>query len=67
LKRSDSFHSYNVNFIGWSFQLIPGDELSVTLKHIGMIAQPMTVYAFTGQGSQDPGMGMEPSDFLHVV
>ena len=23
------------------------------------VAQPTTVYAFTGQGSQEPGMGME--------
>ena len=64
--------------------VIPGDELTVDLKHIGMkngkmilkvtttnqrgekvieggaeVAQPATVYAFTGQGSQEPGMGME--------
>jgi fatty acid synthase subunit alpha, fungi type len=64
--------------------VIPGDELSVTLKHIGMkngvmvlsvtttnqrskkvldggadAAQSTTMYAFTRQGSQEPGMGME--------
>lgn len=72
---------YNVNFVG---MVIPGDELTVNLKHVGMkngkmilkvtttnqrgekvleggaeVAQPATVYAFTGQGSQEPGMGME--------
>ncbi len=64
--------------------VLPGDELNVKLRHIGMrdgnmvvkvetfntrgekvldgtadVAQPTTVYAFTGQGSQEPGMGME--------
>jgi len=64
--------------------ILPGDELSVNIKHIGMhdgnmlvkvqtsnsqgekvleglaeVAQPATVYVFTGQGSQEPGMGME--------
>lgn len=77
----DRVLSYNVSFVG---MVIPGDELSVNLKHIGMrdgamvlqvtttnqrgekvleggaeVAQPTTVYAFTGQGSQEPGMGME--------
>ncbi len=73
--------SYNVNFVG---MVLPGDELTVQLKHIGMregalvlkvettnqrgekvlegtaeVAQPTTAYVFTGQGSQEPGMGME--------
>lgn len=64
--------------------VLPGDELKVNLRHIGMrngnlvvkvetvnqrgekvlngtaeVAQPTTVYVFTGQGSQEPGMGME--------
>jgi fatty acid synthase subunit alpha, fungi type len=64
--------------------VLPGDELTVKLRHIGMrngnmavkvesfnqrgekvldgsaeVAQPTTVYVFTGQGSQEPGMGME--------
>jgi fatty acid synthase subunit beta len=76
-----SIHSYNVSFIG---MVLPGDELTVVVKHIGMrdgniivnitttnavgekvlegtaeVAQPSTVYVFTGQGSQEPGMGMD--------
>ena len=64
--------------------ILPGDELHVKIKHVGMrdgnlvvnvetsnnrgekvlvgtaeVAQPTTVYVFTGQGSQEPGMGME--------
>jgi fatty acid synthase subunit alpha len=64
--------------------VLPGDELTVTVKHIGMwdgnivvnftisnvagekvlegtaeVAQPSTVYVFTGQGSQEPGTGMD--------
>lgn len=64
--------------------VLPGDELKVTIKHVGMrdgnmavniktenqrgekviegtaeVAQPNTVYVFTGQGSQEPGMGMD--------
>lgn len=64
--------------------VLPGDDLKVTLRHIGMregnivvqvetandhgekvlqgtaeIAQPTTVYVFTGQGSQEQGMGMD--------
>lgn len=64
--------------------VLPGDELKVRIKHVGMrdgnivvnvqttnqrgekvldgtaeVAQPTTVYVFTGQGSQEPGMGME--------
>lgn len=64
--------------------VLPGDELQVKLKHVGMrngdmvikvttlnangekviegtaeVAQPTTVYVFTGQGSQEPGMGMD--------
>ena len=64
--------------------VLPGDEVSVKLSHIGMkdgnmvvkvettnqrgekiiqgtteVAQPPTVYVFTGQGSQEPGMGMD--------
>jgi fatty acid synthase subunit alpha, fungi type len=74
-------HSYNVNFVG---MVLPGDELTVKIKHIAMrdgnfvvgvstinqrgervlegtaeVAQPTTVYAFTGQGSQEQGMGMD--------
>ena len=64
--------------------VLPGEELHVKIKHIGMrqgnmvvkvetyndrdvkvlegtaeVAQPPTSYVFTGQGSQEPGMGME--------
>lgn len=64
--------------------VLPGEQLNVKLKHIGMrdgnlvinvetfnergdkvlegsaeVAQPTTGYVFTGQGSQEPGMGME--------
>ena len=64
--------------------VLPGEELYVKIKHIGMrqgnlvvkvetfndrdvkvlegtaeVAQPPTAYVFTGQGSQEPGMGME--------
>jgi fatty acid synthase subunit alpha, fungi type len=64
--------------------VLPGDERSVKLRHIGMrdgnivvnietsnaqgekviqgsaeVSQPNTVYVFTGQGSQEPGMGMD--------
>ena len=64
--------------------VLPGDELKVEIKHIGMrngnlvvrvttsnadgektlegtaeVAQPTTAYVFTGQGSQEPGMGMD--------
>jgi fatty acid synthase subunit alpha len=71
---------YDVKFIG---MVLPGDELTVTIKHVGMrdgnivvdvetrnsngekvlegsaqVSQPRTVYVFTGQGSQEPGMGM---------
>ncbi|KAF8656258.1 hypothetical protein AX16_002694 [Volvariella volvacea WC 439] len=74
-------HAYNVSFVG---MIIPGDELKVKIRHIGMrdgnivvkvettngqgekvlegtaeVAQPTTVYVFTGQGSQEPGMGMD--------
>ncbi|TFK27788.1 fatty acid synthetase alpha subunit [Coprinopsis marcescibilis] len=73
--------AYDVNFVG---MVIPGDELTVKLRHVGMrdgnisvkietvnsqgdkvllgsaeVAQPSTVYVFTGQGSQEPGMGMD--------
>ena len=79
--RPERVSSYNVNFVG---MVLPGDELTVQLKHIGMregalvlkvettnqrgekvlegtaeVAQPTTAYVFTGQGSQEPGMGME--------
>jgi fatty acid synthase subunit beta len=80
------FHSYDVNFVG---MVIPGDDLEVKLRHIGMrdgnivvgiettnsrgekvltgsaeVSQSTTVYvfkasSFTGQGSQEPGMGMD--------
>jgi len=64
--------------------VLPGEELTVTLRHAGMadgnlvvkvetknsngdkviegtaeVTQPTTAYVFTGQGSQEPGMGME--------
>ena len=64
--------------------VLPGEELHVKIKHIGMrqgnmvvkvetyndcdmkvlegtakVTQPPTTYVFTGQGSQEPGMGME--------
>ena len=72
---------YNVNFVG---MVLPGDELTVKLRHVGMregnivvniethnsrsekviqgsaeVAQPTTAYVFTGQGSQEQGMGMD--------
>ncbi|KAG8889684.1 3-oxoacyl-[acyl-carrier-protein] synthase [Tulasnella sp. 332] len=72
---------YDVSFVG---MVLPGDELSVKLKHIGMndglmdikvetfnqrgekvvdgtasVEQAPTVYVFTGQGSQEAGMGMD--------
>ena len=76
-----SFYRYDVKFVG---MVLPGDELTVKLRHIGMrdgnivvnietsnargekviqgsaeVSQPNTVYVFTGQGSQEPGMGMD--------
>jgi len=64
--------------------VLPGEELIVKIRHVGMrdgnivvkietnngrgekvlegsaeVAQPNTVYVFTGQGSQEPGMGMD--------
>ena len=64
--------------------VLPGEELHVKIKHIGMrrgnmvvkvetyndrdvkvlegtaeVAQPPTAYVFTGQGSQEPGIGIE--------
>ncbi|CAK5268309.1 unnamed protein product [Mycena citricolor] len=73
--------AYNVSFVG---MVIPGEELTVKIKHIGMrdgnivvnivtanengdkvlegsaeVSQPTTVYVFTGQGSQEAGMGMD--------
>jgi fatty acid synthase subunit alpha len=70
-----------VAFVG---MVLPGDELTVNIRHVGMrngnmavkietvnqrgekvlegsaeVAQPTSVYVFTGQGSQEPGMGME--------
>jgi fatty acid synthase subunit beta len=64
--------------------VLPGDELSVKIRHVGMrdgnivvdivtsnargekvlegsaeVLQPTTVYVFTGQGSQEAGMGMD--------
>src|ERR1700733_11236311 len=64
--------------------VLPGDELKVNIRHVGMrdgnivvkietindrgekvlegsaeVAQSTTVYVFTGQGSQEPGMGMD--------
>ncbi|KAI0787467.1 fatty acid synthase [Fomes fomentarius] len=79
--KPDRVVAYDVNFVG---MVLPGDELQVKIKHIGMrngnfvvnvetvnsrgekmlagtaeVAQPTTVYVFTGQGSQEPGMGMD--------
>ncbi|KAJ7285205.1 fatty acid synthase [Mycena rebaudengoi] len=73
--------AYNVSFVG---MVLPGDELSVKIRHVGMrdgnivvnvitsntrgekvlegsaeVLQPTTVYVFTGQGSQEAGMGMD--------
>ncbi|KAH8117927.1 fatty acid synthase [Phellopilus nigrolimitatus] len=79
--RPDRVLSYDVSFVG---MVLPGDELKVDIKHVGMrngnivvkistsnsagdkviegsaeVAQPTTAYVFTGQGSQEPGMGMD--------
>lgn len=79
--RPDRVLSYEVSFVG---MVLPGDQLSVDIKHTGMrggnlvvkvttlnsegtkvlegtaeVAQPTTAYVFTGQGSQEPGMGMD--------
>ncbi|PWY99602.1 hypothetical protein BCV70DRAFT_109981 [Testicularia cyperi] len=73
--------SFEANFVG---MVLPGDELSVKLRHIAQrdgnkvikvetfnqngdkvidgqaeVKQPATVYVFTGQGSQEQGMGMD--------
>ncbi|KAJ7067175.1 fatty acid synthase [Mycena amicta] len=73
--------AYDVSFVG---MVIPGDELNVKIRHVGMrdgnivvnivtsnargekvlegsaeVSQPTTVYVFTGQGSQEQGMGMD--------
>ncbi|EGN98830.1 hypothetical protein SERLA73DRAFT_168429 [Serpula lacrymans var. lacrymans S7.3] len=78
---ADRVVAYDVTFVG---MVLPGDELRVKIRHIGMrdgnmvvkvetinqrdekvlegsaeVAQPATVYVFTGQGSQEPGMGMD--------
>ena len=64
--------------------VLPGEELTVNLRHVGMrdgnivvkvetvnalgeevlegsaeVSQPTTAYVFTGQGSQEPGMGID--------
>ncbi|KAH7884386.1 hypothetical protein F5I97DRAFT_1968464 [Phlebopus sp. FC_14] len=77
----DRVIAYDVAFVG---MVLPGDDLHVKIRHIGMrdgnmvvkvetlnqrdekvlegtaeIAQATTVYVFTGQGSQEPGMGMD--------
>ncbi|KAF7965824.1 hypothetical protein HWV62_41719, partial [Athelia sp. TMB] len=77
----DRVIAYNVNFVG---MVLPGDELSVQIRHTGMrnghmvikietsndrgekvlegsaeVEQPTTAYVFTGQGSQEAGMGMD--------
>lgn len=74
-------YSYDVSFVG---MVLPGDRLSVNIRHVGMrdgnivvkvetvnalgkkvlegsaeVSQPTTAYVFTGQGSQEPGMGMD--------
>ncbi|KAK0543649.1 hypothetical protein OC845_006016 [Tilletia horrida] len=73
--------SFEANFLG---MVLPGDMLTVRLRHIAMrsghkvvkvetfnqrdekvlegsaeIMQPPTAFVFTGQGSQEPGMGMD--------
>ncbi|KAF5389975.1 hypothetical protein D9757_013855 [Collybiopsis confluens] len=73
--------AYDVSFVG---MVLPGEELTVNIRHIGMrdgnivvkietvnalgekviegtaeVSQPTTAYVFTGQGSQEPGMGMD--------
>ncbi|KAG2076495.1 hypothetical protein BDR04DRAFT_694370 [Suillus decipiens] len=77
----DRVVAYDVSFVG---MILPGDELKVNIRHVGMrdgnmvvkvetlnqreekvlegtaeVAQATTVYVFTGQGSQEPGMGMD--------
>ncbi|KAF8843701.1 hypothetical protein BDN67DRAFT_963867 [Paxillus ammoniavirescens] len=77
----DRVIAYHVSFVG---MVLPGDELTAKIHHIGMrdgnmvvkvetsnqrdekvlegtaeVAQATTVYVFTGQGSQEPGMGMD--------
>ena len=74
--------SHDVSFVG--IMVLPGDQLTVDIRHTGMrggnlvvkattsysegvkvlegtaeVAQPTTAYVFTGQGSQEPGMGMD--------
>jgi fatty acid synthase subunit alpha len=64
--------------------VLPGEQLTVNIRHVGMrdgnivvkletvnvlgekvlegsaeVSQPTTAYVFTGQGSQEPGMGMD--------
>ena len=76
-----SSYRYDITFVG---MVLPGDELTVKLHHIGMqdgniviniktsnswgkkviqgsakVSQSSTIYVFTGQGSQEPSMGMD--------
>ncbi|GME81857.1 unnamed protein product [Ambrosiozyma monospora] len=74
--------AYTANFVG---MVLPNDELSTKLEHVGMINgrkivkietkkvetdevvlageaeidQPVSTFVFTGQGSQEQGMGMD--------
>ncbi|GFF35514.1 fatty acid synthase subunit beta [Aspergillus udagawae] len=56
--------SWSCTFEG---KVSPGDTLNIKINHVGvkvlsaqsMLQQPMMAYVFTGQGSQQPGMGME--------
>ncbi|KAJ7200860.1 acyl transferase domain-containing protein [Mycena pura] len=79
--RPDRVLAYDVSFVG---MVLPGDELHVKVRHVGMhdgnivvnvvtsnsrgekvlegsaeVSQPTTVYVFTGQGSQEQGMGRD--------